>query len=366
MPFALHLSPLTLILRICAENGALGQVSSTMSLLYYISRVHICRLTVPVPHGGYTNAILYRVATNHLTRNHPSRFKIPPIPVSIQLSFVRRTRVGFATVSVQDIKLGARMSTINVTLSQERQPKPGESAKDNLPLEEKIVGYITLSPADFDDKKSISKSNWTLHPPPASGSKPGGGVDLAALAATGCDGEWLRYKETPFIAASNHIELFGPKSHGPPDAIRNQEIEQWARFRPGGQTTTARWTNEALMYLLDVLPRGLDKIGALEMASRGLQPSDGDRDEYGYRNRFWFPTVTMNIDLKQSLPLEGVEWLYSRVVTKTVQGGRSDLDIVILDENGELVALSTQVGLVVGADRNLGPHSTIKGAEGKL
>jgi hypothetical protein len=55
--------------------------------------------------------------------------------------------------------------------------------------------------------------------------------------------------------------------------------------------------------------------------------------------RFWYPTVLLNLDIKKSLPEIGVEWLFARVVTKSIKNGRMDLEIVILDEGGEIVAL---------------------------
>jgi acyl-CoA thioesterase len=62
----------------------------------------------------------------------------------------------------------------------------------------------------------------------------------------------------------------------------------------------------------------------------------------------------MNIDMKKMLPSDGVEWLYSRVVTKTIRAGRADLDVVVLTQEGDLLALSNQVALVVDAARNIG------------
>lgn len=47
----------------------------------------------------------------------------------------------------------------------------------------------------------------------------------------------------------------------------------------------------------------------------------------------------LNLDIKKPLPNGGVEWLFVRVATKQIRKGRMDLDIVILDEGGEIVAL---------------------------
>jgi acyl-CoA thioesterase len=78
------------------------------------------------------------------------------------------------------------------------------------------------------------------------------------------------------------------------------------------------------------------------------------------RAKFWYPTVTLNVDMKKHLPAGGVEWLYSRVVTKVVRDGRTDLEVTVLDEAGEVIALSTQVGLAVSASRNVGTRKLEK------
>ena len=74
--------------------------------------------------------------------------------------------------------------------------------------------------------------------------------------------------------------------------------------------------------------------------------------------RFWYPTVLLNIDFKKPLPEEGVEWLFVRVNAKQIKNGRMDLEIVILDERGDIVALSHHVALALGAERNVAQRKT--------
>lgn len=61
----------------------------------------------------------------------------------------------------------------------------------------------------------------------------------------------------------------------------------------------------------------------------------------------------LNLEIKKALPAEGMEWLFSRVGSKEIRNGRMDLEVTILDESGEIVALSTHVALIVGAERNM-------------
>lgn len=67
----------------------------------------------------------------------------------------------------------------------------------------------------------------------------------------------------------------------------------------------------------------------------------------------WYPTVLLNLDVKKTLPAEGVEWLFVRVKAKKIENGRMDLEVVVLDEGGELVAVSNHVCLILSAERNL-------------
>lgn len=74
--------------------------------------------------------------------------------------------------------------------------------------------------------------------------------------------------------------------------------------------------------------------------------------------RFWYPTLLLNLEIKKALPAEGVEWLFTRVRAKQIRNGRMDLECVILDEGGDIVALSHHVTLVLGAERNMAERRT--------
>ncbi|KAJ5577863.1 uncharacterized protein N7459_006827 [Penicillium hispanicum] len=304
-----------------------------------------------VPHGGYTTAVLYRLAITHFEHAHPTQYDTPASPISIQLSFLRRTAAGPATLEVEDVKLGARTSTIHVKLLQSSEKKTDQ-------VEVKVAGYITVSPPSAEVGISAA-SGWTLHPPPPPGSLPGGRVNLTALAKTGQDGAWAKLSPSypKFRRAGAHLEIFGPGEGGAQQKRSGtMAIDQWARFRPGGDTN-GRWTDEAVVYLLDMFPMALDGFDAVSSTAvakaKGVEVPDMNA-------KFWYPTVTLNIDMKKHLPANGVDWLYSRVVTKVLREGRTDLDVTVLDAHGEVVALSTQVGLVVSASRNVGTRKMEK------
>jgi hypothetical protein len=263
----------------------------------------------------------------------------------MQLSFLRRTASGPALFEVEDVKLGARTSTIHIKLLQPSEKKPG--SQDLM-----VAGYVTVSPPEAEVGISAT-TGWKPHPPPAPGSRADGSVDLAKLGRTGADGVWTKL-DPPFPAfrkAAAQIELYGP-GVGETQQKRSGSmgIDQWSRFRPGGDGN-GRWTDAAVAYLVDMFPMALDGFDTMSATAAARESGTSVAEQ---RAKFWYPTVTLNVDMKKHLPAEGVEWLYSRIVTKVVRDGRTDLEVTVLDEAGEVVALSTQVGLVVSASRNVG------------
>ncbi|KAL6232815.1 hypothetical protein BDW75DRAFT_216677 [Aspergillus navahoensis] len=326
-----------------------------------------------VPHGGYTASVLYRTAATHFTQkaaNTTSRGQEhAQEPIGLQITFQRRTFAGPAILSVQEIKLGARVSTIHVTLSQARNERAAAAAAatgtalkspDRNHLEVKVLAYVTLSPPAAEEGLAVT-GPWDLSPPPPPGSLAGGEIDFKSLGENGVDGEWKAGPVAPpTLHAAKHLQAYSPAATLRPKTAEErarQVVDQLSRFAPGG--TLARWSNEAVMYLADIFPAALDRLGAME--ETGVLRAAGGSTGAGSGSKvatgeglvqFWYPTVTMNIDLKSRLPREGVEWLHTRVVTRMLRGSRADLEVLILDQDGGLVATSTQVALVVDPARN--------------
>lgn len=122
-------------------------------------------------------------------------------------------------------------------------------------------------------------------------------------------------------------------------------MDEWVRFapfkRPGG-----KWTNESLGFIADMWPQ------IVETYITEDQPLP--REQVDKEARYWYPTVLLNLEVKKVLPAEGVDWLFVRVRAKVIKNGRMDLEVVIMDEGMEIVALSNHVTLIYGVDRNVG------------
>ncbi|CBF78833.1 hypothetical protein AN7218.2 [Aspergillus nidulans FGSC A4] len=313
-----------------------------------------------------------RTAATHFARKHAATDAGPkrgqrqgrirsPEPIAFQITFQRTFVAGPAILTVKEFKLGARISTIHVTLSQTRDGGDAVGSGDRTKLEVKVLAYITLAPPDMEESPRVrGVGPWTdLSPGMPQGSLHGGAIDFSALAKDGRDGEWRAGPQAPpSLHAVKHLKVYSPSSTLLPKTVEEragQVVEQWTQFAPGGMP--ARWSNGA------GVPCGYLSCGV------GSDGGDGGNetschwcgwDERSLPKRatvmismFWYPPVIMDIDLKTRLPPSGMEWLYSRVVTRMVRGSLADLEVLILDQDGELIATSTQVALVVDPARNV-------------
>jgi Thioesterase-like superfamily len=114
--------------------------------------------------------------------------------------------------------------------------------------------------------------------------------------------------------------------------------------------------------------QGLGKEGREGKERTDSAEVEKKKDEESKRPkaRFWYPTLVLNLDIKKALPEpEGVEWLFVRVGAKIIKNGRMDLEILVLDEGGEVVAISTHAGLIMGTERNMAGRMETKERGGK-
>ncbi|KAH7125987.1 thioesterase-like superfamily-domain-containing protein [Dactylonectria macrodidyma] len=289
-----------------------------------------------VPHGGYLAAVLYRLVCTHFKHNHPRRHAGHAAPISMQLSFVRRSNVGPAHLEVKEIKLGSRVSTVNVTLYQRSQSSSEQMVK--------LTGLVTISSLREEAGLSVP-FNCALDTVPEIPTLTSCQTSKGAAAAL-----WklVEIPHPEFRKATGHVETY--VRHKNSQAFQRHGIsEQWTRlgWKQDDENVTGRWTNEAAAFLLDVFPSALAKLESQ------LQ------SEIGTYQPVWFPTLTMNIDFKKEIPEGGEEWLYSSVAMKQIKNGRTDIQVVLRDALGELIALASQAGLVMSSDRNsTGPQRT--------
>ena len=235
-----------------------------------------------------------------------------------------------------------------------------------------MVGYLTHTNLHTEEGATLS-TGYTLKDPspiPLSSS--------TEALRKGEDENWILFQKPfpEFRKAGQHVRTHLPRDDGSSVMQpRGQTVlDQWICFEMVGE----RFTQETLGYVADMFPQIVETVyrqGDLESAltrnseaeaedSKSSKSTSGESDKAQWA-KFWFPTVVLNIEFQKALPPEGVEWLFSRVRSKRIRNGRMDLEVTILDEGGDIVALSTHVALIVGAERNTNRKEKGEGGNGR-
>ncbi|KAL8674678.1 MAG: hypothetical protein Q9168_000910 [Polycauliona sp. 1 TL-2023] len=270
-----------------------------------------------VPHGGLVTSCFLSAVALHFSTTHAARSQ--PHTITLHLSFLRRTSVGPATFTIRDVKLGRRTSTVQMALTQDNEIEP------------RVVGYLTQSNLHTEQGISLDTA-WSLHPPP---------LPLVSTNALKEDNDpnWQRaHRPSSFRKAAARTTWYLPR-HG---QLGPAMADEWICLADGG-----RFTQTSLGFVVDQFPQIVEAYPSEQLAGKG-----GDREE-AIRTGKWYPTVLLNLDVKKALPEQGVEWLFVRVRAKRIENGRMDLEVVVLDQAGELIAVSNHVVLIVSAERNL-------------
>lgn len=257
----------------------------------------------------------------------------------MQLSYIRRSDIGKGTLTVKDIKLGARISVIHITLTQNNR--------------DKVIGYITMSDPVSETGVTMP-TGWTAQPsvpdwvPPREDST--GQTDGKEASA------WRKIilPNAEFRRAANQVEFY--ELQNPSEGVGF--VSHWTRLRPTGpKGGIGRWTPEAIALLLDIFPVTLGRLE--HVVHRALS---GEENPKGKPPPVWFPTLGLALDFKKPV-MDDVEWLYSHITVKSLRNGRMDVQVVLLDQKGEVVAVSTQASLVMSAERNAGTKAGEKKTE---
>lgn len=293
-----------------------------------------------MPNGGYITSCFLLVARTHLSSTHSSRSE--PHPINLHLEFLRRTSVKLATFIVKDVKLGSRISNLHVTLVQEQEDGKRRDA---------VEGYITMSNMSRETGLSLPTQFQVLPPPlPA---------DLSKISSQGEDENWaLRHNQAfpKFRRAALNIEIHLEKQDRRPADRPRSILDQWVRFTP--LKKPGKWTNDCLGFVVDMFPQIVESYINAERGESDMQ--EKAPTAANPRPKYWYPTLSLNLDVKKLLPPEGEEWLFVRMQAKVIHNGRLDLLITVLDERGEIVALSTHNSLIMDAERNVAKGSKKK------
>jgi hypothetical protein len=283
---------------------------------------------ITVPNGGYVASVMYRAVESHL-QNLGLRQEI----ISAQFQYVNRTQTGETIIAIEEVKSGHATSTFHVALCQ--APYASKSRKCVLAY------FVCVAP--ITDGLTLA-TGWQLLPP----SPP---IDVERVAK-GLDPNWSSEAsriQIPHLASPGFIRAVEGafESYYRRQPTRKGLEDSWIRLTIG-----ERFTNATLPLVADAKPYVIE--GWRPLPADESREAEAEAVPFSRNDTFWYPTLVMNLDIKKPLPQEGVEWLFVRTETRKIHQGRFDLQVSILDQEGDLVALASHINLVLSASRNLG------------
>jgi hypothetical protein len=268
-----------------------------------------------------------------------------PDTITAYFNFLNRSEVGPAIFIVEHAKIGRGTSVLHISLFQHdlltQAPwiKVGSSPKE-------IVAYVTNTSFKLETGLSLP-TGYSLQPAPPP-------VDLVQLKK-GTDENWQQMKTTAteYRKAMMNMVYNIPREGNPMKSV----VDCWVRLASG-----ENFTNVMLGYVADCYPYIVESWRPPPPSRKSTGGSDAVADApFAWNAEFWYPTLVLNLDVKKALPEAGTEWLFIRVQAKEIKNGRLDLEVVILDREGELVALSQHVNMIVGSERNMAKRNHTKG-----
>ena len=153
-------------------------------------------------------------------------------------------------------------------------------------------------------------------------------------------------------------------------------VEEWLRFAK----TEDRFEAPSLGFVMDTWPQIVDAFGSgspysanglLELANTAAHSGSNearsadsswdngitiDQDIVDQWVKYWYPTLTMNLEVQRRLPEGGAEWLYQKVRATGIEKSKVNLQVAIADMDGSLIAVGNLSAMVVPRTHNARAH----------
>ncbi|CRG91961.1 hypothetical protein PISL3812_09015 [Talaromyces islandicus] len=264
-------------------------------------------------HGGFTVSLIFATARAYFAAKFPDRPQ--PDPINVHVQFVQPAPRGRIVLSVVELSHAKRYSTVEVKV---RDPAgklctAATLIQGNLATEEgaSIVVAPTSVPRDQLPHRERDCDVFEHGP--------------------------LLTKIMPVTAKMRVLKRKGaPTQFLSRNGMLNVK-EKWVRWTDPNQK-------------LDVISLGSVCDNFLP-APLNFDPTMADL------SKFVFPTLCMSIEIKKNP--NNADWLFLELLCHSIHNGRFDTDVRVLDENGELVALSKHVSVMADMTRTKTNKMTI-------
>lgn len=273
-----------------------------------------------LPLGGYLSSLLTSAVRTHFSLHHAALAQ--PDPITSHCAFISRAQFGPGTIHVSVSKPGRQYSNVLARLYQ--APRGRDAAvlvaealiTQGSLARERDSGGISLPIANPIPSAEIFKRDTGVEmiDPPQFRQYVSAGTKLRRIFPPGVtyEGDW-----------SHPV-------HGP--SVRDEWI---------------CWHEESGEHVFDAL--------AMAMLMDNLKPP-----AYNFEGievaKNWTATMSITTDVKKAPPEgeRGWKWLFLRAVVGKCNFGRYSMDITLLDEEGDVVAIGRRAEIVLGVDRRAG------------
>lgn len=295
-----------------------------------------------VLHGGCIAAAIHHAATTHLATEPALVARNQPDLLTLHFEFLRPCEARESTITVTDLKIGARASTLQLQLSQNGKTK--------------VLALATST--NMDSPGPTVATAWHLRPPPAPTP------DFEAVLAHKPDAHWLPGHLTSevFPLTRRFLYLY-PREGFPIKSI----TDAWSSFQDDERVDAA-----CLTMMTDVVGSTSDTLlqnGGLYDTNRWFALIESWAREHpgipceltnslqeAMQATEYNNTVTLDIEFKRRLPKEGLQWIFQRGESRMLENGRMDLEVTICDQDMNLLCIGRQTILVLEAGRKFKPR----------
>ncbi|EGX90136.1 hypothetical protein CCM_06555 [Cordyceps militaris CM01] len=302
-----------------------------------------------VVNGGYSASCMAIAASKYSARRGQ------PHLVTSQYIFPDRCSVGQAVIVVEDVKNGKMLSNLQVSIWQ----GPLLDAApwfDREKARRPLLAYMVFAHMDdFDSSLTLPTAYKT--PAELSGTSVPD-PDFERLRRDSHDDNWT-LSVPPGDWTEDAASLPAKAMYVPRRGLFTPGVfDMWVRL-----TTGEKLTQQSLPFVVDLLPYELDRylfapevkamVDELQKQDKAEASKSGQAGEKkGKSQPYWFATLALNLETKDLLPEEGVEWLHVRLLAKQLSGGKFDQAIEIRDESGDPIMLGHTVSLALKMERN--------------
>ncbi|OAA74962.1 hypothetical protein LEL_06950 [Akanthomyces lecanii RCEF 1005] len=310
-----------------------------------------------VVNGGYSASCMAIAASKYTSKRGQ------PHLVTSQYIFPDRCSTGQAVIVVEDVKKGKMLSNIQVSVWQGALLESApwfDREKSRRPL---LANMVFANMDDFDPSMTLPTA-YKTHAELAGTSLPD--PDFARLLQDNRDDNWT-LSVPPGDWSKDAASLPSKAMYVPKKGLFTPGVfDMWVRLQ-----TDEKLTQQVLPYVADLLPYEMERYlfapEVKELVEQMKKQEDEDKakatppkgdsgstvaQKPGKTQPYWFATLALNLETKELLPEEGVEWLHVRLLAKQLSGGKFDQGIEIRDQSGDLIMLGHMVSLALNFERN--------------